>query len=648
MARIISFVNLKNNSGKTILALNLSYILSEDFGKKVCYIEINENKIFDSEFYLKLNKNYFYDAGKDINEYFLEKDALAVVQMEKNSNNFMDKYFNYFDYFIIDFPENMDYSLLNNSEKIILPVQLSSAYLQATKHTIQKLIDKDIPVSRTNIIINKSKNNLIRVEDIQAIFPNVKIIGILPYKKEIEEYSEKGDVFCLKNKKDIITITLKKYVEDFLNNGQKMTFINSEKNTMKTEKKDPPKIDDDNLREIKLQIKKELFESINIKEMEINALNNPEKRMKIFDDIDYKIRVLVDEKKIGFLNTSEKEILIKDIFNEVVGLGAIEDLLKKPEITEIMVNGYKNIYIEKNGKIIKIDKKFSDDAAVLKAIERIVIPLGRRIDESMPYVDARLSDGSRVNAIIPPLAIDGPTLTIRKFSNKKLTAEDLINYGSITREAVDYLKEAVIKKKNILISGGTGSGKTTLLNILSSFIPEDERIITIEDSAELKLLQEHVVRLEARPANIEGKGEITIRDLVKNALRMRPDRIIVGECRSGETLDMLQAMNTGHEGSMTTVHANSPRDALSRIETMVLMAGVDLPLKAIREQIKGAIDIIIQQSRLKDGSRKVTFISEITGMDGDIILMHNIFEFIQEKITDEGKIIGELKRVDII
>lgn len=648
MARIISFVNLKNNSGKTILALNLSYILSEDFGKKVCYIEINENKIFDSEFYLKLNKNYFYDAGKDINEYFLEKDALAVVQMEKNSNNFMDKYFNYFDYFIIDFPENMDYSLLNNSEKIILPVQLSSAYLQATKHTIQKLIDKDIPISRTNIIINKSKNNLIRVEDIQAIFPNVKIIGILPYKKEIEEYSEKGDVFCLKNKKDIITITLKKYVEDFLNNGQEMTFINSEKNTMKTEKKDPPKIDDDNLREIKLQIKKELFESINIKEMEINALNNPEKRMKIFDDIDYKIRVLVDEKKIGFLNTSEKEILIKDIFNEVVGLGAIEDLLKKPEITEIMVNGYKNIYIEKNGKIIKIDKKFSDDAAVLKAIERIVIPLGRRIDESMPYVDARLSDGSRVNAIIPPLAIDGPTLTIRKFSNKKLTAEDLINYGSITREAVDYLKEAVIKKKNILISGGTGSGKTTLLNILSSFIPEDERIITIEDSAELKLLQEHVVRLEARPANIEGKGEITIRDLVKNALRMRPDRIIVGECRSGETLDMLQAMNTGHEGSMTTVHANSPRDALSRIETMVLMAGVDLPLKAIREQIKGAIDIIIQQSRLKDGSRKVTFISEITGMDGDIILMHNIFEFIQEKITDEGKIIGELKRVDII
>jgi pilus assembly protein CpaF len=312
-----------------------------------------------------------------------------------------------------------------------------------------------------------------------------------------------------------------------------------------------------------------------------------------------------------------------------------------------MVNGYNNIYIEKGGKIIKSDKKFSDDEAVLKTIERIVTPLGRRIDESMPYVDARLPDGSRVNAIIPPLAIDGPTITIRKFSKKKLSADDLINFGSITKEAVEFLKEAVVKRKNILISGGTGSGKTTLLNILSSFIPSDERIITIEDSAELKLLQEHIVRLEARPANIEGKGEITIRDLVKNALRMRPDRIVVGECRGGETLDMLQAMNTGHEGSMTTVHANSPRDAISRLEVMVLMAGTDLPLKAIREQIKSAIDIIVQQARLKDGSRKVTYVSEITGMDGDVILMQNVFEF-EEIGFKDNKIIGNLKRVDNI
>lgn len=649
MASIFSFVNLKNNSGKTTLAINFSYILFKDFGKKVCFIEINENKIFDSEFYLKSNKSHFYNENLNTTDYFLEKDGLAVIWVDKIPLNFLRENLKNFDFFIIDFPEKIEAEILNNSEKIFLTVQLSPLYLQIAQKTIQNLIEKDIPVSRINIIINKSKNNLIRAEDVQDIFAQMKIIGILPYKKEVEECSEKGEIFYLKNKKDVISITLKKCIEDFLNNDKEIDFINFEKKEIISEKHGEKGTETlDVLREIKLKIKEELFKNINIKEMELNALNNPEKKAKIFDDIDYKIRVLVDEKNINFLNVNEKEILIKDIFNEVVGLGVIEDLLKDPQISEIMVNGYKNIYIEKQGKIIKIDKKFSDDAAVLKAIERIVIPLGRRIDESMPYVDARLSDGSRVNAIIPPLAIDGPTITIRKFSNKKLSAEDLINFGSISKEAVDYLKEAVIKKKNILISGGTGSGKTTLLNVLSSFIPDDERIITIEDSAELKLLQEHVVRLEARPANIEGKGEITIRDLVKNALRMRPDRIIVGECRSGETLDMLQAMNTGHEGSMTTVHANSPRDALSRIETMVLMAGVELPLRAIREQIKGAIDIIIQQSRLKDGSRKVTFVSEITGMDGDVILMHNIFEFIESGMNSDGKIMGEFKRVDIM
>jgi pilus assembly protein CpaF len=311
----------------------------------------------------------------------------------------------------------------------------------------------------------------------------------------------------------------------------------------------------------------------------------------------------------------------------VTGLGAIEGLLADPEITEIMVNKYDEIYIEKKGRLTLSGTAFTDDSTVLRVIERIVLPLGRRIDESMPYVDARLQDGSRVNAIIPPLAIDGPVLTIRKFSNKKLTFDDLEKFGSITREAVEYLREAVVTKKNILISGGTGSGKTTLLNVLSSFIPSDERIVTIEDSAELRLPQEHVVRLESRAPNIEGKGEVSIRDLVKNALRMRPDRIVVGECRGGETLDMLQAMNTGHEGSMTTVHANSPRDALSRLDVLVLMSGAELPLRAIREQVKSAIDIIIQQSRQKDGSRKITYISEITGMEGDTILMHNVFEY---------------------
>jgi pilus assembly protein CpaF len=327
-----------------------------------------------------------------------------------------------------------------------------------------------------------------------------------------------------------------------------------------------------------------------------------------------------------------REKIIEDIYNEVTGLGAIEEYIKDEEVSEIMVNRHDQIYIEKHGKLIKSEIIYTDDEMVMRAIEKIVMPLGRRIDESVPYVDARLPDGSRVNAIIPPLALNGPVLTIRKFSKRKLTIDDLIKSRSITADAADYLKSAVIKRKNIIVSGGTGSGKTTLLNILSSFIPEDERIITIEDSAELQLAQEHVIRLEARPANIEGKGAVTIRDLVKNCLRMRPDRIIVGECRGGETLDMLQAMNTGHEGSMTTVHANSARDALSRIEVMVLMAGVELPLRAIREQIKGAIDIIIQQARLKDGSRKITAIAEITGIEADTILMHNVFEYDEKEV----------------
>jgi pilus assembly protein CpaF len=347
---------------------------------------------------------------------------------------------------------------------------------------------------------------------------------------------------------------------------------------------------------------------------------------------------------IHILNDRDK--IAGEIFDEVTGLGAIQELLRDDDISEIMVNGHDKIFIEKGGKIEDSGREFTDGQAVIRAIERIVMPIGRRIDESRPYVDARLADGSRVNAVIPPLALDGPVITIRKFSKNKLTISDLVKFGSLTEDAADYLEKCVKNRKNILISGGTGSGKTTLLNVISSFIPADERIVTIEDSAELRLPQEHVVRLESRPSNIEGKGEITIRELVKNSLRMRPDRIVVGECRGGEALDMLQAMNTGHDGSMTTVHANSPRDALSRVEVMVLMAGMDLPVRAIREQIKSAINIVVQQARFKDGKRKVTHIAEITGMEADTILMHNVFEFVKSADNTAGGCEGELKRVD--
>ena len=336
----------------------------------------------------------------------------------------------------------------------------------------------------------------------------------------------------------------------------------------------------------------------------------------------------------------EKSQLIADIRDEILGLGPIESLLNDDSVTEIMVNGPKQVFVERLGKLELTDVKFHDKAHLMNIIERILTPLGRRIDESSPLVDARLEDGSRVNIIIPPLSLVGPAITIRKFSKTPLSVENLISFGTLDEKMAVFLRACVKARINILVSGGTGSGKTTTLNVISSFIPENERIVTIEDAAELRLQQAHVVTLESRPANIEGKGQITIRDLVRNALRMRPDRIIVGEVRSGEALDMLQAMNTGHDGSLTTAHANSPRDALSRLETMVLMSGLELPVRAIREQVSSAIDLIIQQSRIRDGSRKVTYITEVQHMEDNIITTQDIFRYQQSGFDDTGKAIG--------
>ena len=338
-----------------------------------------------------------------------------------------------------------------------------------------------------------------------------------------------------------------------------------------------------------------------------------------------------------------REELERQVVAEAIGLGALEPLLDDPDVTEIMVNGPDQIYVERNGRLELAESRFTGSQSLLAIIDRVVSPLGRRIDESSPMVDARLSDGSRVNAIIPPLALNGPTITIRKFAKQQLYINDLIKYGSINRDMALFLKMAVQLKQNVVISGGTGSGKTTLLNILSNFISPEERIVTIEDAAELRLNQPHVVSLESRPANAEGKGKVSIRDLVINALRMRPDRIVVGECRGGEALDMLQAMNTGHDGSLTTGHANSPADFLSRLEVMVMMAGVELPSKAIREQIASAVDILVQQSRLADGTRKITHIMEVIGIEGEKIILQPIFEFVKKGNDENGRIIGEYR-----
>jgi pilus assembly protein CpaF len=346
------------------------------------------------------------------------------------------------------------------------------------------------------------------------------------------------------------------------------------------------------------------------------------------------------------LGRADRQRLLEQIVAEILGYGPIEPLLADDTVTEIMVNGPNAVYIERAGRVEHTEFKFENDDHVLRIIDRIVSPLGRRIDESQPYVDARLPDGSRVNAVIPPLSLIGPILTIRKFARIPITAQTLVDYNTVTPEALEFLKACVQAKLNAVISGGTGSGKTTTLNVLSAFIPNDERIITIENSAELQLQQEHVLTLETRPANVEGRGEISMRQLVINSLRMRPDRIIVGECRGAEALDMLQAMNTGHDGSMTTAHSNSPRDTLARLETMVLMAGMDLPLRAIREQIASALNLVVHQERMRDGTRRLTKITEVQGMEGDVIVMQDVFVFEQQGI-EGGKVIGRLRPTGI-
>ncbi|MHB1392317.1 MAG: CpaF family protein [Clostridia bacterium] len=398
---------------------------------------------------------------------------------------------------------------------------------------------------------------------------------------------------------------------------------------------------EDPLSEVKGIIHKKIIERI-----DTGMLDKEDEEKRLNTEIADIVEETLKEKELH-LSRTERQTIISYIIDESIGFGPISKYLLDEEVSEIMVNGPDQIYIEKRGRLEIADSNFEDNQHVMRIIEKIVSPLGRRIDESSPMVDARLPDGSRVNAIIPPLALNGPTITIRKFSKKPLNVGNLISYGTMTSDMALFIEACIKARLNIVVSGGTGSGKTTTLNVLSSFIPDDERILTIEDAAELQLGQEHVVRLESRPANIEGKGAINIRDLVKNALRMRPDRIVIGEVRGGEALDMLQAMNTGHDGSLTTGHSNSPRDMLARLETMVLMAGMDLPVRAIREQISSAIDIIIQQSRLKDGSRKITHITEVQGMEKDTIILQDIFVY-NEKGTDEkGRISGNFTATGI-
>ncbi|ATW26021.1 CpaF family protein [Candidatus Formimonas warabiya] len=419
-------------------------------------------------------------------------------------------------------------------------------------------------------------------------------------------------------------------------NAPQETVMEQEKNYAKEEFKDK-------YGELKIKVHKEVIEILDKELKQNRGFSDNEIAKKVEEVIN-----TILEREASFLPYSERQKISSEILDEVLGLGPIESLIRDSDVSEVMVNGPHQVFMEKKGKILLSEIRFRDDEHVMHVIEKIVAPIGRRIDESMPMVDARLPDGSRVNAIIPPLSLKGPVVTIRKFSRDPLKISDLIRFGSLIPSMAKFLEACVRSRLNIVISGGTGSGKTTTLNVLSAFIPHDERIVTIEDAAEIQLRQNHVITLETRAPNIEGKGAVTMRDLVRNSLRMRPDRIVVGEVRAGEALDMLQAMNTGHDGSLTTGHANSPRDILSRLETMVLMAGMDLPIRAIREQIASAVDIIVQQNRLRDGSRKITHVTEVLGMEGDTIVLQDIFTYEQTGIDPSGNIIGAHRATGIM
>ncbi|MDW7660396.1 MAG: CpaF family protein [Bacillota bacterium] len=411
-----------------------------------------------------------------------------------------------------------------------------------------------------------------------------------------------------------------------------------------TERKssNPAERERDPYTDLKMKIQYQVIQELNIDFNEISDSNETFKN-------DLRTILLANiEKESLNMTPNQKKRILEELTDEIVGFGPITVLLQDSNVTEIMVNGPDRIYVEMNGKLVKSDARFKDNNHIMHVIKKIVSSIGRRVDESSPMVDARLANGSRVNAIIPPLAIDGPTLTIRKFAEDPFKISDLVGFGTLNSKMAEFLRACVEGRLNVVVSGGTGSGKTTTLNVLSSFIPADDRIVTIEDAAELQLPQPHVVRLETRPPNIEGKGEVTIRDLVKNSLRMRPDRIVVGEVRSGEALDMLQAMNTGHDGSLTTGHANSPRDMLSRLETMVLMSGMNLPVKAIRDQISSAVNLIVQQARLQDGSRRITHITEVLGMEGDVIILQDIYRYEQKGVDSKGKVIGDFQFTGIM
>lgn len=678
---IIAVIGGKGGVGKSILAANLALATQKEIKAPALLIDLDSKSCGDQNVILavksKVNVEQFslykqafnkdnlkkilathasglsyLSAVTDLDQVLSGDPSLFKKQIENVSN--------FFNYIFVDLGcdfHEMQKSILDISSAVLVVVTPEILAINQTKRALADI--SYLPSSLFHILLNKVNRASLDASIVQRTLSR-PVLASFPEDLGIPESVHASKAFVLtqaqssyaKSCHDII----RKLNGGILDKGKSLGRKSATARDSTTDEKGLALKQDastkkggkiDSLKLLKLQIHSELIKEMDLKK-DLTQAKDETSKNELRKKTKTMIAKLVDLRGAG-LSREERNHVIKHVVNESLGLGILEDLLEDRSISEIMVNGCDQTYYEKSGKLYLSTEKFTSNLHLKNIIERIVTPLGRRIDEKTPYVDARLADGSRVNAIIEPLSLDGPVITIRKFPTEQLQMKDFIyRFHSITQEMADFLKICVEQGLNIIISGGTGSGKTTFLNILSSFIPSTERIITVEDAAELQLKQDHVVRLETRPANIEGKGEVTIRDLIKNSLRMRPDRIVIGECRDGAALDMLAAMNTGHDGSLTTVHSNNAREAVSRLETLCLMAGMDLPAKAIREQIANAVDLIIQIGRLSDGSRKVKSITEVVGMQGDVVTLQDVFNFKEEGYTKDRKVIGQFQASGII
>lgn len=696
MAKIIVLFSTKGGTGKTLIAGNLAVSLAKDLGRKVCLLDLDLHVVGDMAKVLDLNpQKTVVDLIQHVRKHpeaplkkenFTTKsnfgfDFLPAIlkpqqaphltpDMVRDALKLLEKDY---DYIIIDAGKGFTdifVTTINLSNLILLIVTPDVLSIYQTKWALDTLAYLHFPLAMVKVILNRADSvSSISWQEVRFSIA-VDILESVPSEgKAVIQAINQGIPVVIDAPKTRVALALKK-VAQVLDTDDKLFYKHRELGDIKVKEESAQKdvsfwqsqglvapvsqdVSPDEVDEIiilKRRIHNRLIDELNLKKLDLKVFSDFKKTQELKDKAAIMVTNFLTEEAGSFISSQDvRRKIVKEIIDEALGLGPLEDLLADPTVTDIMVNNKDEIYVERHGKIEPTNKRFISNDQVRVIIERIIAPLGRRIDESVPMVDARLQDGSRVNAIIPPLSLAGPAMTIRKFRKERYKTEELITLNTLNQQMADFIRACVISRKNIIVSGGTGSGKTTVLNILSAYIPDNERILTLEDAAELKLSQEHWLRLESRPPNIEGRGAVTIRDLFRNTLRMRPDRIIVGECRGVETLDMLQAMNTGHDGSMTTVHANSTHDVLSRLDSMILMSGIELPIRAIREMIASAIDIIVHTARLTDGKRKVMQITELAGMQDDMhIDLRDIFMFKQSGIDKQGNVLGEFQATGYI